>query len=137
MVEAFSKAQWRLTLLLLVMCGALAAAGGVVGISDNMVGLSLAFLAAVALMLAFVHPWRSPRRFLFLIGVSVGVFVAIVVVGGLLDNAGFDMSAAGDFLFYITIVFCPAGFVVGIIGAVVTWASSRRLRHVPPASPAS
>ncbi len=92
-------------------------------------------VSALAFVLAFVHPWRTTRRFLFLIGVSVVVFVAIVVVGGLIDNAGVDMGAVGDFLFYIAIILCPAGLVVGTIGAVATWVASRRAHHLPPAQP--
>jgi hypothetical protein len=135
MFDAFTKAQWKRTLLLLVICGVLAAVAGAVGISDNSVGGSLAFLSAVALVLAVAHPWRTSRRFLLLIGASVVALVAIVVVGGLLDNAGVNMGAVGDFLFYVAIFLCPAGLLVGIIGAAVTWVTSRRAHHVPPARP--
>ncbi|MGE5228245.1 MAG: hypothetical protein ACM3MJ_00825 [Deltaproteobacteria bacterium] len=98
-------------------------------------GLSLALLSCIVLVLAFVHPWRTSRRFLLLVGASVVAFVAIVVVGGLIDNAGVDMGAVGSAAFFIAIFLCPAGFVVGIIGAVVTWVTSRRAHHVPPANP--
>jgi hypothetical protein len=135
MFEAFSKVQRRRTLLLLVVCGALAAAAGVVGIDDNSVGGSLAWLSAVALVLAFAHPWRTSRRFLLLSGASVLAFVAIVVGGGLLDNAGVGMGAVGSAAFYIAIFLCPAGLVVGIIGAVVTLVTSRRAHHAPPGKP--
>ena len=59
MFETLSNAQWRRTLLLLVICGELAAAAGAVGIDDNPAGLSLAYLSAIALVLAFAHPWRA------------------------------------------------------------------------------
>jgi hypothetical protein len=135
MFEAFSRAQWRRTVLLLAVCAVLAAAAGVVGTSDNAVGGSLAFLSGIALVLAFAHPWRTSRRFLLLVGVSVAAFVAIVVVGGLIDNAGIDMGVVGNAAFLVAIFLCPAGFLVGIIGAAVAWVTSRRARHVPPAKP--
>ena len=135
MFEAFSKVQWKRTLPLLVICGALAAAAGVVGIDDNTVGGSLAWLSAIALVLAFAHPWRTSRRFLLLTGASVLAFVVVVVVGGVIDNAGVDMGAVGDAAFYVAVLLCPAALVVGIIGAVVTWVTSRRAHHAPPGKP--
>jgi hypothetical protein len=131
MFEAFSRPQWKRTLLLLVICGALAAAAGVVGIDDDLLGTSLAYLSAFALVLAFVHPWRTSRRFLLLTGASVLVLVASTV----LSNVFGDGSAAGGVFFFIALFFCPAGLLVGIIGAVVTVVTSRRAHHVPPASP--
>ncbi len=137
MFEAFSTAQRRRTVLLLVICALLVAAAAAVGISDNFAGGLLALLSGIALVLAFVHPWRTTRRFLLLVGTAVVVFVAIVVVGGLMDNAGIsvNMGAVGDFLFYIAIFLCPAALVVGIIGAVVTWVTSRRAHHLPSGKP--
>ncbi len=76
MFEAFSKAQWKTTLIFFVVCGALAAAAGVVGMDDNPVGGSLAWLSAIALVLAVAHPWRTSRRFLLLTGASVLAFIA-------------------------------------------------------------
>ena len=132
MFEAFSKPQWKRTLVFFVVCGALAAAAGVVGIDDNSVGGSLAWLSAIALVLAFAHPWRTSRRFLLLTGASVLAFVALVVGGGVIDNAGVDV---GGVAFLLAIFVCPAGLVVGVIGAVVTLVASRRAHQVPPGKP--
>jgi hypothetical protein len=131
MLEAFSRAQWRPTLLLLATCGVLAAGAGVVGVSDNLPGLLLALVSAIALVLAFVHPWRTSRRFLLLVGASVVVFVASTVLSNVLG----DGSAAGGVFFFIAIWLCPAALLVGIIGAVVTFAASRRGHHAPSARP--
>jgi hypothetical protein len=133
MFEAFSKPQWKRTLVFFVVCGALAAAAGVVGIDDNSVGGSLAWLSAIALVLAFAHPWRTSRRFLLLTGASVLAFVACTVLSATLENAG--VAGAGGIFFLIAIFLCPAGFVVGIIGATVTLVASRRAHHVPPGKP--
>lgn len=135
MLEAFSQQQWKRTLVLFVVCAAAGIAGAAIGISDNMPGFSLVLVSALAFVLAFVHPWRTTGRFLYLIGVSAVVLVAIVVGGGLIDNAGVNMGAFGDFLFYIAIFLCPMGLLVGIIGAVATWVASRRAHHLPPAKP--
>jgi hypothetical protein len=132
MIEAFSKSKWRRTLLFLLICGVLATAAGVVGVSDNLAGLSLALLSATALVLAFVYPWRTPKRYLLLIGASVLMFIASTV----LSNVFGDGSAAGGLFFFIAIWLCPAGLLVGIIGTVTTFITSRRehQQHVPPGS---
>jgi hypothetical protein len=131
MFEAFSKPQRRRTLLFLVICGALAAAAAAVGTSDNLPGQSLALLSAMALVLAFVHPWRTSRRFLLLTGASVLMFAVSTV----LSNVFGDGSVAGGVFFFIAIWLCPAGLLVGIIGALGTFVTSRRAHHLPPASP--
>jgi hypothetical protein len=132
MFEAFSKPQRRRTLLFLVICGALAAAAGVVGVDDNFPGDSLVWLSAIALVLAFVHPWRTARRFLLLIGASVLGFVVFAVLSASMENAG---VGGGGVFFLLALFLCPAGLVVGIIGAAVTWVVSMRAHHVPPAKP--
>lgn len=131
MFAAFSKAQWRLTLLLLAICVVLAATAGALGISDNAAGGTLAYLSAVALVLAFVHPWRTARRFLLLTGASVLAFVACVVLSNVLENTG---VGGGGIFFLMAIFLCPAGLTVGVIGTVVTVITSRRA-HQPPARP--
>ncbi len=132
MFEAFSPQSRRRTLLLLVICGALAAAAAVAGIDDNLPGQSLAFLSAIALVLAFVHPWRTSRRFLLLIGASALGFVVFAVLSSVMENAG---VAGGGVFFLLAIFLCPAGLLVGILGAVVTLTRERRAHHMPPASP--
>jgi membrane associated rhomboid family serine protease len=134
MFEAFSKAQWKTTLIFFVVCGALAAAAGVVGMDDNPVGGALAWLSAIALVLAVAHPWRTSRRFLLLTGASVLAFIACTLLSVTLENAGIG---GGGVFFLIAIFVCPAALVVGIIGAVVTWVTSRRAHHAPPARPVS
>jgi hypothetical protein len=132
MFEAFSRTHWKGTLLLLAICGALAAAAGVVGIDDNLPGQSLAWLSAIALVLAFVHPWRTSRRFLLLTGASALGLVVFAVLSAVMENAGI---VGGGAFFLLALFLCPAGLLVGIIGAVVTVVTSRRAHHVPPASP--
>jgi hypothetical protein len=57
-LEALSTPHNRtVSFVLLFVCGLSAIASGVVGISDNPPGILLAFLAAAAFVLGFVHPW--------------------------------------------------------------------------------
>ena len=131
MFEAFSKPQRRRTLLFFGICGALAVAAGVVGTTDNLVGSSLVWLSAIALVLAFVHPWKTSRRFLLLTGASVLGFVVFTVLSASMENAG---VFGGGVFFVLALYLCPAGLLVGIIGAVGTLTRERRAHHVPPGS---
>jgi hypothetical protein len=132
MTEALSKSQWKWTLFLLVVCGALAAAAGLAGIDDELPGQSLAWLSAIALVLAFVHPWRTSRRSLLLIGASALGFVVFAVLSAVMENAG----VVGEGVFFLIALFlCPAGALVGIVGAVAAFVTSRRVHDLPPAKP--
>jgi hypothetical protein len=124
------------TLIFLAICGAAALAAALVGLSDNPPGILLALAAAVALVLAFVHPWHTPRQFGRLLLASVlglplfvilhNVFEAlagmaedIAVLHGLLDGLG---GAA----FMLATLVCPAAFLVSTVALVVVLIRSRR-----------
>jgi hypothetical protein len=137
MLEAFSTPHnRRRTLLFLALCGVLAVAAGAVGIDDNPLGVSLAFLSATALVLAFVHPWRTSRQFRRLVYASVLGFVALAVLSNVVEAIASKVGVQSPFAgllngvgaacFVIATLLCPAGLLAGIIGAVVT---SRRERH--------
>ena len=64
MFEAFATRHNRnRTAVWIAVCCILSAAAAIEGISDNLPGILLAFGAAIALVLAFVHPWRSATKF--------------------------------------------------------------------------
>jgi hypothetical protein len=122
MLEAFSRQQWKRTVILFVACAVTTAAGVIVGIDDNLPGLLLVMVSAVAFVLAFVHPWRTTRRFILLIGASLGAFVVFTVLHNVLGDA----SPAGTAFFYLAIFLCPAGMLVGIVGTLVSLVTGRR-----------
>jgi uncharacterized membrane protein (UPF0136 family) len=138
MVSAFSPPQIRkMTLILLVICGLLAIAAAVVGIDDNLPGILLAFLAATAFVLAFVHPWRTARKFMFLLLASVLGFALFIILNIILDTVAQDPANTGtlqDLLqrpaieaFSIIIaMICTAAFIVGAVGSVAMYIRSRR-----------
>jgi hypothetical protein len=72
MLQAFSTPANRIwTFRILALGAALALAAMIVGIGDNPRGILLAFLAVIAFVLAFVHPWQTPKRYLYLLCISV------------------------------------------------------------------
>ena len=124
------KRDWKVTLVWLVVFCVLLAAAFIVGISGNMPGLLLCYLATCALILAFVHFWRSVKYFFILLSTSlVGFFVFVVlhnVFYGLGEMAA-DTNILGQLLeffhavfFLIATLVCPAGFLIGVVGRVAT-----------------
>jgi hypothetical protein len=138
MTGAFSALHNRkTTLILLAICGLLAIAAVVVGIDDNLPGVLLAFLAATAFVLAFIHPWRTARMFMFLLLASVLGFAFYIVLNIILDTAVQDPATAGalqdllqspvvDALSIIIAMLCLAAFIVGAVGSVAMFIRNRR-----------
>ena len=138
MIAAFSTPQNRIkTFVLLAVCGLLAIAAAAVGVDDNLPGVLLAFLAATAFVLAFVHPWRTAKKFVLLLLASVLGFLLYIILNIILDTAVQDPATAGalrdllqspvvEALSVIIAMLCPAAFIVGAVGAVVMFISNRR-----------
>ncbi len=138
MVDAFSTlGNKNKTVILLVVCGILTIVSAVIGIDDNPPGFLLALLAAVAFVLAFVHPWRTVRKFMFLLLESVVGFVLFVILSITLDSVTQNPTTSSaiqnliesptvNVINIIIIMLCAAAFVVGAIGAVVMFIRSRR-----------
>ena len=138
MTSAFSTPHnRRTTFILLGSCGLLAIAAVVVGIDDNPPGILLAFLAATAFVLAFVHPWRTARNFIFLLFASILGFVLYIIMNIILDTAAQDPATAGalqdllqspvaNAVSIIIAMICAAAFIVGAVGALAMFIRNHR-----------
>ena len=138
MIDAFSTPRNRIkTFIFLVTCGLLAIASVVVGIDDNPPGVLLAYLAATAFVLAFSHPWRTARKFMFLLLASVLGFILFMILSMISDSivqnpASSDTlqklieSPVNEALSIIFAMLCSAAFLVGVVGAVVMFIRNRR-----------
>ena len=137
MIDILSTPHNRIrTLILLVICGLSAIAASVVGIDDNPPGILLAFLAATAFVLAFVHPWKTSRQFRRLLYASALGFVVFgllhIVCEAIASNGGGSglvqdlLNGVGAVLFLIAVLICPPGMLVGAVGAVVMSIKNRR-----------
>ena len=138
MTGAFSTPHNRkMTLILLAICGLLAIAAVAVGINDNLPGILLAFLAATAFVLAFVHPWRTARKFMFLLLASVLGFVLFIILNIIFDTVAQNPATSGalqdlmqspvvDAFSMIIAMVCPAAFIVGAVGSVAMFIRNRR-----------
>jgi len=139
MIEALSTHHNRVvTVVFLAIAAVLAAAAGIVGISDNPPGILMLYAGAFALVLAFVHPWRTSRQFRYLLYASVlGLVVFAVVhnvfevVAGRMGGPGFVVAVLQGIqvaAFLIAILICPPAIIIGVVGEVVM---DIRNRHHP------
>jgi hypothetical protein len=123
------------TYALLGISVALALAAAAVGVDDNPPGLLLAFLSGAAFTVAFVHPWRTTRKFQALMMASIlglvvfailhNVFHALATVVGPSGLAGNLVGGLGILSFFIALLLCPPAFLVGMVGAIVMFFRER------------
>ncbi len=123
-----TKSSRKVTFILLAIFCASMIALFCTGLSGNWYEISLCYLAAIALILAFVHTWRKVKYFLILLGASLIGFPFFAVLHNVFYGLG-EMAAdiivlshllgflsAGFFL--VAIIVCPAGFLIGAVGSV-------------------
>ena len=136
MIDALSTLHNRIrTLILLVICGLSAIAAAAVGIDDNPPGILLAFLAATAFVVAFVHPWRTARQFRLLLYASVPGLALFVILNNVFAAVAHNSATAGALqtllqglavaAFFLATLICPAAFIVGAVGSVAMFIRSR------------
>ncbi len=124
------KGSRKLTLLWIVICCGSLIAAFIVGISGNLPGLSLCYVAAISIILAFVHAWRRVKYFFILLCSSLVGFAVFAVMHNVfyaLGQMAADIVVLSQLLeffhavfFLIAILVCPAGFLTGVVGSIVT-----------------
>jgi len=137
-MEALTSRARALTIVLLVIAGVLAGGAALAGISDNPPGILMLYAGAFALVLGFVHPWRTSRQFRYLLYASVLGFAVFAVVHNVFEVVAGRMGGPGFVVavlqgiqvaaFLIAVVICPPALFIGAVGAVVM---AIRTRHHP------
>ncbi len=112
----------------------------IVGVSDNMPGIVLCYLATIVLVVAATRTWRKTKRFLILMVASViGFFVFVI-----LHNAFYALAMLTEHIivlsnlmevlhavfFIIAVFLCPAIFLVGAAGSILCDIRERRRRAI-------
>jgi hypothetical protein len=143
MLEALSTPRNRTVMLVFLGVSCACAIGAaVVGVSDNPPGILLAFLAATAFILAFVHPWRNSKQFRYLFYASGLGFIVFGVLHNVLEVVAEKFVSSGLLhgllhgllqglsvtFFLAAILICPPGLLVGAVGSVVMFIRNRRRR---------
>jgi 1,4-dihydroxy-2-naphthoate octaprenyltransferase len=131
----------KLSVIFLAACCASAIVAGVIGIEDNAPGILCAFTAAIALILAFVHPWRTPKQYSFLLLGAILCFVIFGVLHNVFHEIAGNMEDAQMFrklleglgvaTFLLALLVCPPAVIVGLVGSIAMLVRNhRRPRHV-------
>ncbi|MBA7579600.1 hypothetical protein ES708_21471 [subsurface metagenome] len=95
----------------------------VVGVSDNVPGIVLCYLATVVLVIAPTYRWRRTKRFLILLGASVigflvfvflhNVFYALTMLTSHIVALSRLLEVFHVICFIIAVFLCPGTFLVG------------------------
>lgn len=119
-----------ITWMLLGIAVLLAAAAMLIGLDDNFIGVLLAFLAAVAAVLAFAHPWRQAKPFLFLLLGGIAGFILFILLD-ILGSSGFISLEGAAFEIFANIytMLAAAAFFIGIVGAVWMFIRNRQAQQ--------
>jgi hypothetical protein len=136
------KRSRKVTLVLVTLCCVSLIVAFLIGISDNLPGLLLCYIAVTALILAFVHTWRRVKSFLILLGASLIGFPLFVILHNLfyaLGQVAADVIVLGSLLeflhavfFLVAIMVCPPGVLIGAVGSVVTYCKGRQVSDETP-----
>ncbi len=87
-----------------------------IGISDNIPGILLCYLAATIPFIALTRNWQEVKKFLILMGAST---VGLAVFGILHNVVSALLNTEEPVFFIIATIVCPIGFLVGAAGSVV------------------
>lgn len=130
------KRDRKTTLILTAIFCALLIAAFIVGISDNIAGIVLCFLAATIPVIAFTYTLRELKKLLTLLGASVGgffvfvilhnAFYALGVITGHIVILSHLINALGVVCFCIAVFLCPAAFLVGAVGSIALAVRKRK-----------
>jgi hypothetical protein len=109
------------------------AAALILGIADNPPGIIILFASIFALVLAMVHHWRSPRRFMKMMFVSLVSFPVMVILHNVLDALAGQapgwlepvLTGLSVTSFLLAVLVIPVTFFAGIIGAGLTTFTGR------------
>jgi len=112
----------------------------VVGVSDNIPGIVLCYLATVVLAVASTRTWRKTKRFLVLVVASVigffvfvflhNAFYALTILTNHIAALSHLIEAFHVVFFIIAVFLCPATFLVGAVGSIVCAIIERRKQAI-------
>ena len=109
-----NKEQRSITLSLLSLGIILVIVAFVVGIEDNLLGILLLMFGFGSIVFAFVHSWKTPKKFLILLLVSVIGFIGSVLFHNIFDVFA-DMNKETMIIHNILNSFSIVFFFLGVI----------------------
>ena len=141
MVKSISTIKKDSVLLILIVILGVSITGAVLEGTASMSGIGLIYLSIAALGVILTRRWKSARRYLVLLGASIGVFFFSVllynIIHGLFQHwlgANFwGKTITGDELlfFSIAVFICPVAFIIGAVGSITLAIKSLVHRNKP------
>jgi len=127
------------TLILVALAVAFIVGALIIGVSDNIPGLILCFIAVTLIFVACVHTWRQTKKFLILMGASLAGFFLFVILHNVfygLATFTSDIPVVSHFMefshvafFCIALFICPSGFLIGAVGSIYFAISKLRAKQ--------
>jgi len=100
-----------------------------IGAENRIVTFSILIVSVALIMLTYVHTWRKVSRFQLLLVFSIiGLFFFIMLYNlfaGMAEVSTnhnivqFILEYLSLFSFYVSIIICPAGIIIGFIGMAI------------------
>jgi hypothetical protein len=125
------KQQRAVTLSLVTMGIVLILTAFIIGVSDNLPGISVLFLGLISLALSVTHIWKGYKIYLKLFLFSViGFFVAVLLHNLLYAFAelnqglrwfNYMINLMSALFFVLAVLVFPATTLVGLVGMVVSY----------------
>ena len=125
-----------LTSVFMAICAVSAIGAIVVGVSDNPPGIVLAFAAATAFILAFVHPWRTTKQFKLFLLASILSFVVFVILHNVFESTARAMEGMSTLqtvlqgldviTFLLAVLIFPPAILIGALGSIVMFIRNHR-----------
>ncbi|MEN8125377.1 MAG: hypothetical protein ABFR32_09615 [Bacteroidota bacterium] len=126
-----NKEQRTISLSLITLGIILIIIAFIVGISDNLPGISLLMFGVGSILFAFIHTWKKPKKFLILLLVSVIGFIGSVLFHNMFD-AFAEMNKETMIIhnilnffsvvfFFLGVIIFPVTAIVGIGGTIIMY----------------
>lgn len=135
MFESFEPPYQRASVILVVLSVVSVAGAVLVGVDDNPLGIAFAVLGGAMLVTAFVHHWRSPKRFLALAAgasglgvITVGILIWIdisLTAGRIPESIASAIDTGGNVLALAAAFLVVPSILVGLAGSITVWLAGR------------
>jgi hypothetical protein len=130
------KQQRAVTLALITIGIVLILTAFIIGVSDNLPGISVLFLGMISLALSVTHIWKGYKIYLKLFLFSViGFFVAVLLHNLLYAFAelnhdlkwlNYMINLASTFFFVLAVLIFPVTTLIGLVGMIVSFFRPKR-----------
>jgi hypothetical protein len=118
LLSLFNPANRLRTIIFFVAALLLITLSQIVGITDNLPGITMLFCGIVLLFFSFLHPWRKAKNYGILTGLCFGLMILVWIGIHLFVRLGLEDHISEGFVMITAFFFCLPGIFAGIIGSL-------------------